>query len=145
MAINKWDLLDQDRRTDLESSWERLDELLAGPGRVNVSALSGRGMEKLFPQIDRALAAYNLRLGTGEVNRLFESALAHASPPAHKGHPWKLYYSTQVSTAPPTFMLFANRTLERQDTYRRYLENRVRAALDLPGVPVRLVIRKRGE
>ncbi len=145
VAVNKWDLLDAERRDDLEASWARLAQLLAEPPRVNVSALSGRGVEKLFPAIDGALAAYNLRLGTGEVNRLFETALARRQPPAVKGHPWKLYYATQVSTAPPTFMLFANRTLQRSDTYRRYLENRLREALGLPGVPIRLVIRKRGE
>jgi GTP-binding protein len=64
-------------------------------------------------------------------------------PPARQGTPWKLYYATQVGGTPPTFMLFANRSLPRPDPYRRYLENRLREALDLPGIPVRLVIRKR--
>jgi GTP-binding protein len=67
------------------------------------------------------------------------------APPSLGGGPWRLYYVTQVSTAPPTFMLFANRTLPRNNHYRRYLENRLREELDLPGVPVRLVIRKRTE
>ena len=69
--------------------------------------------------------------------------MARHQAPQHRGRPWKLYYSTQVSTAPPTFMLFANRTLSRGTDYRRYLENRLREAYDLGGVPVRLVIRKR--
>jgi GTP-binding protein len=145
VAVNKWDLLDAERREALEDSWERLGRLLAEPARVNVSALTGRGVEKLFPAIDAALAAYTTKLGTGEVNRLFEQALARRHPPAVHGREWKLYYATQVSTAPPTFMLFANRTLARSDTYRRYLENRLRETLGLPGVPIRLVIRKRGE
>ncbi len=145
VAVNKWDLLDGDLRTALESSWERLDQVLAGPARVNVSALSGRGVEKLFPALDRALAAYNTRLTTGEVNRLFEAAVKRVQPPAEEGRPWKLYYATQVSTAPPTFMLFANRALSRNANYRRYLENRLRQDLDLPGVPLRLVIRRRNE
>jgi len=145
VAVNKWDLLDGERREALENSWERLARLLAEPPRVNVSALTGRGVEKLFPAIDGALTAHGTKLGTGEVNRLFETALARRHPPAVQGRPWKLYYATQVSTAPPTFMLFANRTLARSDTYRRYLENRLREALGLPGVPIRLVIRKRGE
>ena len=55
VAVNKWDLLDEDKRAALELSWERLDQVLASPARVNVSALSGRGVEKLFPQIDHAL------------------------------------------------------------------------------------------
>jgi len=144
VAINKWDLLDEEGREKLERSWERLDELLSAPGRVNVSALSGRGVDRLFPPIDRALAAYNLRLGTGEVNRIFEAAVKRVAAPAHGGRPWKLYYATQVSTAPPTFMLFANRPLSRNEHYRRYLENRLRDALEVPGVPLRLVIRRRG-
>ena len=145
VAINKWDLLDEERREKLELSFEKLDELLASPGRVNVSALSGRGVEKLWAPIDRALAAYNLRLGTGQLNRLFEGFVKRVAPPALGGAPWKLYYVTQVSTAPPTFMLFANRPLPRTSHYRRYLENRLREELDLPGVPVRLVVRKRTE
>jgi GTP-binding protein len=145
VAINKWDLLDAELRQDLERSWERLDQLLAGPARVNLSALSGRGVEKLFPALDRALAAYTTRLPTGEVNRLFEAAVQRVQPPAEGGRPWKLYYATQVATAPPTFMLFANRALSRNAHYRRYLENRLRQELDLAGVPVRLVIRRRTE
>ncbi|HVT57449.1 MAG TPA: ribosome biogenesis GTPase Der [Thermoanaerobaculia bacterium] len=145
VAVNKWDLLDQEARARLETSMPRLDELLAGPARVNVSALSGRGVEKIFPALDRALAAHATRLGTGEVNRLFEAAINRVHPPALHGRPWKMYYATQVSTAPPTFMLFANRALPRSHTYRRYLENRLREELALPGVPVRLVVRRRGE
>ncbi|HEY7215681.1 MAG TPA: ribosome biogenesis GTPase Der [Thermoanaerobaculia bacterium] len=145
VAINKWDLLDEEGRRKLELSFERLDELLASPGRVNVSALSGRGVEKLWGPIERALAAYNLKLSTGQINRLFESFIKRVAPPSLGGAPWKLYYVTQVSTAPPTFMLFANRPLPRTSHYRRYLENRLREELDLPGVPMRLVVRKRTE
>jgi GTP-binding protein len=145
VAINKWDLLDEEKREKLEFQMQRVDELLATPGRVNVSALTGRGVEKLWKPIDRALEAYHLRLSTGQLNRFFEAAIRRVSPPALHGAPWKLYYSTQVSTAPPTFMLFANRALPRNHTYRRYLENRLREELELPGVPVRLVVRKRTE
>jgi len=145
VAINKWDLLDDDKREKLELSFERLDELLATPGRVNVSALSGRGVDKLWGPIDRALAAYHLKLGTGQLNRLFEQFTQKVAPPSLGGAPWKLYYATQVSAAPPTFMLFANRPLPRNHHYRRYLENRLRDELDLPGVPVRLVVRRRTE
>ncbi len=144
VAVNKWDLLDPEARRHLDLSWPRLDELLAKPPRVNLSALSGRGVLKLFPAIDRALVAHSTQLTTGEVNRLFETLLARHHPPADRGgHPWKLYYATQVTTRPPTFMLFANRTLPLQDPYRRYLENRLREHLGLAGVPVRLVIRRR--
>jgi GTP-binding protein len=143
VAVNKWDLLGADTRERLEASWPRLSELLAAPRRVNVSALSGRGMEKLLPAIDPTLRDFQLRLPTAEVNRLLESAVAAHHPPAERGRAWKLYYATQVTTGPPTFMIFANRLLPRRSTYRRYLENRLRRELGLPGVPLRLVIRRR--
>ncbi len=143
VAINKWDLLDAEAREDLEESWPRLDELLASPPRVNVSALSGRRIDRLLPAVDTLLERLGLELSTSEVNRFFERAIQAHQPPQYKGRPWRLYYATQVATSPPTFMLFANRTLERRDTYRRYLENRLRRELDLDGVPIRLVIRRR--
>lgn len=143
VALNKWDLLDPESREKLEEDWPRLDELLASPPRVNASALSGRRVDRLLPAVGTTLERLQLQLPTSEVNRLFERAVQAHQAPQHRGKPWRLYYATQVATGPPTFMLFANRTLERSDTYRRYLENRLRAELDLAGVPVRLVIRKR--
>ena len=143
VVVNKWDLLEPEAHEDLENDWPRLDELLSKPMRVNLSALSGRRIDRLLPAIDVCLERQRLQLGTGEVNRLFERAVLRHQAPQHHGSPWKLFYATQVQTAPPTFMLFANRVLERSDTYRRYLENSLRAELDLGGVPIRLVIRKR--
>ncbi len=143
VALNKWDLLDPESRAALEDGWPRLAGLLAGPPRLNVSALTGRRVDRLLPAVETVLARLRLELPTSEVNRLFERAVAEHQPPQRQGRPWKLYYATQVASSPPTFMLFANRTLERSDTYRRYLENRLRSELDLAGVPVRLVIRKR--
>ena len=143
VVINKWDLLDEDRRALLDRSFPRLDEILAEPRRVNVSALSGRGVEKLFPAIEATLEAQRARISTGELNRLIEGAVRRHRPPADGGRPWKVYYSTQVTTAPPTFMIFANRTLPPQHSYRRYLENTLREALAMPGVPIRLVVRRK--
>ena len=145
VVMNKWDLLDEESRERLELSAERLFMMLSDPARINASALSGRGIEKLWKPIDKTLAAYQIKLSTGQLNRIFEAAIKRVSPPALSGAQWKLFYTTQVSTAPPTFMLFANRLLPRNHHYRRYLENRMREELDLPGVPIRLVIRKRSE
>jgi GTP-binding protein len=142
-VFNKWDLLDDESRRRLEDQWPRLQELLADPPRVNVSASTGRGVAKVLPTVVAALAGFHTRLGTGEVNRLFEQAVRAVAAPSRDGKEWKLYYATQVHDGPPTFMLFANRTLPRNDPYRRYLGNRVREALGLQGVPVRLVIRRR--
>jgi GTP-binding protein len=145
VVMNKWDLLDEESRERLELSAERLFMMLSDPSRINASALSGRGIEKLWKPIDKTLAAYHIKRSTGQLNRIFETAIKKVSPPALSGAQWKLFYTTQVSTAPPTFMLFANRLLPRNHHYRRYLENRLREELDLPGVPIRLVIRKRTE
>ncbi len=143
VAVNKWDLLEPEARWRLEESWPRLEEILASPRRVNVSALTGRGVEKIFPLLREILDHFRVRLPTAEVNRIFREALSRHHPPAERGQPFKLYYATQVTTGPPTFLLFANRTLPRRAPYRRYLENQLRRALELPGVPARLVIRKR--
>lgn len=143
VAVNKWDLLDDAGRERLDLSWPRLAEVLADPPRVNLSAVSGRGVEKVFAQIDVARRAFRTEISTGELNRLFEGALRQHAPPAEKGRPWKLYYAAQVAYGPPTFMLFANRTLAVGNSYRRYLENRLRETLGLLGVPIRLVIRRR--
>jgi GTP-binding protein len=143
VVVNKWDLLDDEARRRLEEDWPRLDELLGTPRRVNLSATTGRGVGRVLPQVVAAHEAFHTRMGTGEVNRLFEQALRAHQPPGEGGRPWKLYYATQVASGPPTFMLFANRTLPRASAYRRYLENRLREELALEGVPVRLVIRRR--
>ncbi len=143
VVINKWDLLTDESREDLELSFERLDQLLAKPPRVNLSALTGRALGKLFPALGKLRADHCTQVTTAQVNRLFEDAIRRAAPPNVKGRPWRLYYAAQVSTAPPTFMAFANQPLPLVNTYRRYLQNRLREALELPGVPIRLVIRKR--
>jgi len=147
VAVNKWDLLDGNEaaRERLDLSWERLDMILSSPPRVNVSAETGRGVEKIFPAINKTLDAMQRQLSTGAVNRLFERYTSRHRPPNSHGRAWRMYYATQVSTGPPTFMIFANMTLPKSSSYRRYLENCVREELQLAGVPIRLVIRKRGK
>jgi GTP-binding protein len=143
VVVNKWDLLEADARHRLDSTWPRLDELLHRPHRVNVSAASGRGLEKLLPALHAALDQLGEGLGTGEVNRLLESVIRAHRAPAERGKPWKMYYATQVSRRPPTFMIFANRSLPIQNSYRRYLENSLSESLGLRGVPLRLVVKRR--
>ena len=105
--------------------------------------MTGRGLEKLFPLVAEVLTDFRHQLPTGEVNRLFETAVGRHNPPILSGKPWKLFYATQVATGPPTFMLFANRPLPRGHPYRRYLMNALRRELGLPGVPIRLAVRRR--
>jgi GTP-binding protein len=145
VICNKWDLLagDEDARKRLEVGWERLAELLAGPARVNVSAASGRGVDRIFPQIARTLGDYHRKVETSRLNAVLERAMAHHHAPSVDGKPWKVYYGNQVGTAPPTFMLFATKSLPQKSSLRRYLENFLRRELGLEGVPIRLVIRQR--
>ncbi|MEZ5313104.1 MAG: GTPase, partial [Thermoanaerobaculia bacterium] len=143
VVVNKWDLLDERGREKLDRSWPRLDEILCGPPRINLSAVSGRGVDQVFPEIDKLRDRFQIRLQTAELNRIVERAVKGHSPPTANHRPWKFYYATQVSSSPPTMMLFANRALPLRHPYRRYLENRLREELDLGGVPIRLVIRSR--
>ncbi len=143
VLANKWDLVEEPQREKLEETWLRLEEILSEPQRVNVSALSGRGVQKIFPAAEQLLERSRKEVGTSELNRLFDEIVHRHRPPAIEGREWKILYATQVKTAPPTIMVFANRKLPRRADYRRYLVNSLRRALGLEGVPIRLVIRKR--
>ena len=143
VAANKWDLVGEDERDRLDLQWPRMGELLATPPRVQVSALTGRGMGGLFKAMELALSQYLMKVGTGELNRLLERAVAGHNPPVINSRPWKPLYATQVSSRPPTFLVFANRALPRKHPYRRYLENRLRADLGITGMPVRIVVKRR--
>ena len=141
VLVNKWDLLDEKSREALEESWPRLDELLASPPRVNISALTGRGVEKILPTAEGLLTLLETQPSTSELNRILATAVSRHKAPHLAGKPWKLRYATQVASAPPTFVVFANRRLPHQAPYRRYLENFLRQELELWGVPIRLAIR----
>jgi len=145
VVCNKWDLLagDEEARDRLERGFERLDELLAGPPRVNVSASTGRAVDRIFPHVVRALEDFNRQIETSKLNAVLERAMAHHHPPSVDGKPWKVFYGSQVGTAPPTFMLFATKSLPQRNSLRRFLENFLRRELELQGVPIRLVIRQR--
>ncbi len=143
VACNKWDLLDPGKRERMESGWERVSELFARPARVNVSALTGRGVGNVLPALDRLGERHRLRVATPELNREVQRIVGRHQPPAERGRPWRFFYAAQVAGTPPTFLLFANRRLKRGHAYRRYLENSLRRAFGLDGVPLRLVVRER--
>ena len=143
VAVNKWDLVDAEARRRLDDDFARLAELLADPPRVNVSALTGRGVERIFPALAQLRESYRMRLGTSRLNEILQQAVRTHHMPTVAGRPWKLLYASQVGSAPPTFMLFANRSLPRSSSVRRYLENSLRRELGIPGVPIRLVVRRR--
>jgi len=139
VLLNKWELLDADARTDLR--WQVSDKLrFVGDAPVlPVTALSGKGLHKLFPALETSVTAYHRRIPTSRVNAVLrEAQLAHAAPGGAR-----VLYATQGAAEPPTFTLFANRELPR--TYLRYLERKIREAFDLGATPIKLRVRRRGE
>jgi GTP-binding protein len=144
VAVNKWDLV-EDKQKTLKELRETLNERLSqvpGVTLVPLSALSGRGVDKLAKAVLDAYDSWNRRVPTHNLNRWLEEALARHSPPAVSGRRIKLRYITQPSTRPPTFVAFCSRPEDLPKSYIRYLTNSLREAFDLPGVPLRLNLRK---
>jgi GTP-binding protein len=144
IAVNKWDLV-EDKQKTLKELRETLGERLSqvpGVTLVPLSALSGRGVDKLAKAVLDAYDSWNRRVPTPSLNRWLEEALARHSPPAVSGRRIKLRYITQPSTRPPTFVAFCSRPQDLPKSYIRYLTNSLREAFDLPGVPLRLNLRK---
>ena len=134
LVCNKWDLVDADRRQELERELDRQLSFAGWAPRVNVSATSGRGVGRLLPQLRRVWANYHRRIPTRQVNSLLGDAVAKHPPPRHGQRQLKLRYATQAEVAPPRFVLFANGPLP--DGYRRYLERTLREQHDFTGVPL---------
>jgi GTP-binding protein len=146
IAVNKWDLVPdkQKRLAELRRTVaERLSQLPDVP-LLPVSALAGRGLDKLMTAIFATYEAWNRRVPTPDLNRWLAEALErHAPPAAAKGRRVKIRYMTQPSARPPTFIAFCSRPDALPQAYLRYLTNSLRATFDLPGVPIRFKLRKR--
>jgi GTPase len=134
LVLNKWDLVDEERRTDLDKELDRLLSFAAWAPRINISALSGRGLRRVMPQLRTVWANYGRRIPTRTLNRLIADAVAHQAPPRRGQKQLKIRYATQAETRPPRFVLFGNGTLPYG--YRRYLERTLREAHDFTGVPL---------
>ncbi|MEO8419707.1 MAG: ribosome biogenesis GTPase Der [Hyphomicrobium sp.] len=144
IAINKWDLI-EDKQKLLKDLREALVDRLAqvqGVTLVPLSAMSGRGIEKLSTAVLQTYDLWNRRVSTPDLNRWLQEALARHSPPAVGGRRIKLRYITQPSTRPPTFVAFCSRPQDLPKSYIRYLTNSLREAFKLPGVPLRFNLRK---
>jgi GTP-binding protein len=113
-----------------------------GVSLVPVSALSGTGLDKLMQAILAADKLWNRRLPTHALNQWLQDAVDAHSPPAVSGRRIKLRYITQANARPPTFVLFCSRPKALPDSYSRYLVNSLRDSFDMPGVPIRLNLRK---
>ena len=139
VILNKWELLDAEQRADVR--WQVSDKLrFVGDAPVlPVSALSGKGVHKLYPALEASVDAYHRRIPTSRVNAVLRDAQsAHPAPGGAR-----VLYATQGAAQPPTFTLFVNHELPR--TYLRYLERKLREAFDLGATPVKLRVRRRGE
>jgi GTP-binding protein len=138
LMLNKWELLDGDQRAEVR--WQVGDKLrfIGDAPVLPITALTGRGVHKLFPALARSVDAYHRRIPTGRVNAIIQEAQqAHAAPGGAR-----VLYATQGAAEPPTFTLFVNRELPR--TYLRYLERALREAFDLGATPLKIRVRRRG-
>ncbi len=142
-AVNKWDMI-KDRAGAIGGMKKELDRLLpqiAGAPLVAVSALTGEGVDHVLPAVIAADKAWNTRVSTGKINRFLEGALERHPPPAIHGRRVRIRYMTQVKSRPPSFALFGTQLKALPDSYLRYLQNEMREAFGLEGVPLRFSLR----
>jgi GTP-binding protein len=107
--------------------------------------VGGKNVHRIFPAVDAVIANRNRRITTGELNSFFDIISSEHSPGLYRGKSVKIYYITQTSVAPPTFVLFTNHPRGIKPAYHRFIVNRLRDAYDFSGTPIRLYHRKRGE
>ena len=145
LVVNKWDVAkhEQEDAKKFEDAIRFKLKFLAYAPVEFISAKTGRRVEKIFPRVDEIISGYRKRFRTSELNAILEQAIAQHQPPAVKGRPRRFYYATQLKTQPPTIALFSNTGDPLHFSYRRYLENSFRDALDLIGSPIHLVLRAR--
>ena len=141
IAYNKWDLLDEERRYYLEKEIERDLGQVAWAPRVNVSALTGRHVDKLTPALDRALDSWDKRVPTSRLNAVLGEITAGHPHPVRGGKQPRILFATQASTRPPRFVVFASGFLEAG--YRRFLERRLREEFGFEGSPIEISVRVR--
>jgi GTP-binding protein len=141
LAFNKWDLVDEDRRLQLdrEADWE-LQRVQWAP-RVNVSAKTGRAVDRLAGALRTSLASWDRRISTGQLNSWLREVVAATPPPARGGKHPRVLFATQADTRPPRFVLFTTGFLEAG--YRRFIERRLREDFDFAGSPVQVSVRVR--
>lgn len=142
IALNKWDLVEDKNSTMLDVKWLLSHSLsqVRGVPTVTMSALRGKGVMDLFPVIEKLYDLWNIRLTTGEVNRVLEGLVQAHAHPLNKAHKFvKIKYGAQLSQRPPTFGLWCNRPEDVTDAYLRYIQNGFREAFGLDGIVIRFV------
>ena len=141
IAYNKWDLLDDERRVMLEREIEQDLGHVAWAPRVNISAKTGRHMEKLVPALELALASWDTRIATGKFNALLAELTAEHPHPVRGGKQPRILFGTQAASRPPTFVLFTTGFLDPQ--YRRFITRRLREIFGFEGSPINVNMRVR--
>ena len=147
VVVNKWDAVEKDGNTMREYK-EKLAvdfAFMKFAPFVFISAKTGQRVDRLFEQIAYVYAQCTMRISTGKLNEILGAATARVQPPTDKGKRLKIYYMTQASVCPPTFVFFVNNAQLFHFSYQRYLENQIREVFGLEGTPVRFIIRERGE
>ena len=141
LVFNKWDLVDEDRRYLLDKEIDRELVQIPWAPRVNISAHTGRAVQKLVPALERSLQSWDTRIPTGRLNTFFKEIVAATPPPVRGGKQPRILFATQAATRPPTFVLFTTGFLEAG--YRRFLERRLREEFGFEGSPIRVNVRVR--
>ena len=147
VAVNKWDAIAKDDKTIYRFT-EKVRQTLAFMPYAEIifiSALTGQRIGKLYETIDIVAENHALRVATGVLNEIMTEAVAMQQPPTDKGKRLRLYYITQVSVKPPTFVIFVNDKELMHFSYTRYIENQIRNAFGFKGTPLRFIIRERKE
>ncbi len=147
IVINKWDAIEKstDTMREYQGLLEKDFSFMSYAPFLFVSAKTGLRLEKLYPLINAVASQHALRVTTGALNDMLSYATARVQPPSDKGKRLKIFYMTQASTKPPTFVCFCNRAELFHFSYQRYIENQIRESFGLAGTPVRLIIRERGD
>ena len=147
IVINKWDSIEKENNTVNQFNKEIRTALSYMPYApiIYVSALTGQRCANIYEMINEAYAQANRRITTGMLNDLLNDAQNRVQPPSDKGKRLKIYYMTQTSVAPPTFVIFCNNEELFHFSYRRYIENCIRDTFGFEGTPIRMIIRQKGD
>jgi len=147
IVVNKWDLIEKDDKT-MKQHTNRIREVLSFMSYAEIlfiSAETGQRIGKLYEYIDMIMANQTMRIATGVLNEIMTEAVAMQQPPSDKGRRLRLYYITQVSVKPPTFVIFVNDKELMHFSYTRYIENQIRNAFGFKGTSLKFIIRERKE
>lgn len=147
IAVNKWDAVDKDDKTMDKMRKQLMNDFsfMAYAPFIFISAKTGQRVDRLFELIRYVSQQNAMRISTGMLNDVLAQATARVQPPTDKGRRLKIYYMTQPSTRPPTFVCFVNRADLFHFSYQRYLENQIRETFGLEGTPIRFIVREKGE